>query len=215
MVVSQNAAGNKVDYYLHRRVDLDIFLDPAPSGTHGGTLPATSAVVKTRLRLVLANRAPAAGLSSTAIGPYSSAFRAGENRTFLSVYSPLDFHSARLDGKPFELESARELGRHVYSQYVSIGPKSQRSVTLRMQGVVPLEPGGWYALDLSHQALLYADAMSVAVTVPSGWRIAETIGFDTRTRSRAFGTFRLDTARTVFVRVERTGVAGFWDRLRA
>ena len=214
MVVSQNAAANKVDYYLHRTVDLAISVDPTASGAHGGTLPAESAVVTSQLRLALANHAPAGGLSNTAIGPYSSAFHAGENRTYLSVYSPLDFQSAELDGKPFELESDRELGRHVYSQYVSIGPKSQRSLMLRMQGVVPLAPGGWYALELNHQALLNRDSVKVSVSVPSGWRIAETVGLGTARGARAFGTFHLNRARTVLVRVERTGVAGFWDRLR-
>ena len=209
LVVNQNASGNKVDYYLQRQLDIRVALQPIQDAPTTSTVTArgesapTAAALTTTLRLVLANEAPAGGLSRTAIGPFSSAFRAGENKTFVSIYTPLDFESAQVDGQSSELESARELGRNVYSRFVSIPPKSRRSLTLRLRGAVPIEADGWYSLDLARQAVLNADEVTVEISVPRGWRIAETVGLDAVGSRRAVGRFQLETDRIIRVRVAR------------
>lgn len=204
LVVNQNAAGNKTDYYLSRDVHYRVRLDPR-SGER--------AVVDVELELDLVNGAPASGLSPTVIGPYDERFSPGENRTFLSVYTPFGAQAATLDGDPVPIESAVELGRRVYSVWVSMPPGSAHTLSFELTGEVALGAGGWYALDLLPQPRLVPDPVRVEVEVARGWRVAETIGLDAAGR-RASGTFALDEPRTVWVRLERSGLRGLWDQVR-
>ncbi|HZJ26667.1 MAG TPA: DUF4012 domain-containing protein [Acidimicrobiia bacterium] len=199
MLVNQNAAGNKTDYYLHRSVDAKVRVEPAARGSR--------ARVAMNLTVQLRNDAPAAGLSTTVIGPYDDRFAPGENRSYVSVYSPLGLTDAVLDGQPGALEAERELGRQVYSTFVSIPSGSTSTLELGLEGEVPLGPGGWYALDLGRQATVRADAVRVRVEVPDGYEIADIAGLDAQSPSTAATEIALDEPTTVWVRVVPAGAA--------
>jgi hypothetical protein len=167
LVVTQNAAGNKIDYYLHRRTTYSVTVSPVGSGE--------TASVRGRVTEELANDAPAAGLPKIVIGPYDSRYQPGENLAFVSVYTPHGFGAAQLDGSPALLESARELDRWVYSSFVKIPARSARTLTLNVAGSVRLVDG-WYRLDVLKQPTLRADELVVNVDIPHGWRVAEVYG---------------------------------------
>lgn len=78
LVVNQNGGANKTDYYFSRTTAYDTQLRP-----EGDRLAVSS-----RLRIDMENRSPGEGLPRYIIGPYDDRFQAGENRSFVSVYSP-------------------------------------------------------------------------------------------------------------------------------
>ncbi|HEX2192746.1 MAG TPA: DUF4012 domain-containing protein [Acidimicrobiales bacterium] len=152
-VVSQNAGANKVDSFLERSV------------TYRATVDPESGLVRSEAVVRLENRAPAGGLPAYILGPAVAGAQPGENRSYLSVYSPLELEGAVLDDRPVLMESARELQRNVYSAYVTV--PSGRSVTLRLQlrGTVP--SGVRYRLDVARQPTVVDDQLEVEVHVPS------------------------------------------------
>ena len=137
-VTSSNFAGNKIDYYLNRAVDYRVELRPNQS--------LTRADASANLSVVLDNTAPAEGLPQIVIGPYlQDRFVAGENRTLLSMYSPLTFQHASVDGKPASIAPGRERGRNVYSVFEQVPSRTQKSTTTKLAGPVQLHQG-WYTL---------------------------------------------------------------------
>ena len=90
-----------------------------------------------------------------------------------------------------------------------------RDPTDELGGQVQPDEGGWYRLDLGHQPLVVPGDVDVAISVPKGWRIAETRGLDRRGPRQAEARVRLDGERALLVRVERTGWSAFWHRLTA
>ena len=150
-VVNGNAGGNKLDWFLRRSTRYEARLD---AGT--GRLTA-------RLTVTMRNEAPASGLPGYIIGssrvpPDPS----GVNRTYLSVFSPLALTGARLEGEALLVESEREAGRNVFSQFVVIPPGETRTVTFDLAGVLPA--GRRYRLDLRSQALVVPETVAVEVT---------------------------------------------------
>ena len=90
-VTTSNSGGNKLDYYFNRDVDYRVMLHPTDD------LQAAGATADLAVRMT--NTAPDSGLPSIVIGPFDNRFVAGQNRTFLSLYSGLGFTSAKIDGK--------------------------------------------------------------------------------------------------------------------
>ena len=203
MAVNQNIAANKIDLYLQRRLRYHALVDPS----------SEPARVSGRLEVALQNGAPSRGLPSGVIGPYDNRFAAGENRTYLSLYSPFTSRSASLEGRPVHLDSQSELGRLAHSATVSVPALSSRTVQLELDGRVHLDEGNWYRLDLGHQPLVIPDSVEVSVAVPEGWRIAETRGLQRTGSRQASSQLVLDEGRSLWVRVERTGWSGFRHRL--
>ena len=203
MVVNQNLSANKVDFYLRRTLRYLVTLDPATS-------PAT---LTGQVELVLENQAPPEGLPEGVIGPYDQRFAPGENRTYLSLYTPFPSRSATVDGRPLDLVVQPEQGRLAQSAILSIPALSTRTVRLEVDGDVQLGERGWYRLDLGHQPLIVPDEVEVSITVPGGWRIAETRGLQQVDDGRAGTRFGLEEERSLWVRVERTGWSAFWHRL--
>jgi hypothetical protein len=166
MVINQNAGGNKIDYYLRRQVSYQAQL--VPDGDQFR--------VSGRLRVDMENQAPSDGLPDYVIGPFDSRFEAGENHSYVSLYSPLNLAGARWEGEPLALEAERELGRNVYSAFLSIPAGATRTLEVELEGGLTSLPGGWYELDLLHQPLLVAGRVSAKIEVPDGWRISEVVG---------------------------------------
>ncbi|MGI8795894.1 MAG: DUF4012 domain-containing protein [Acidimicrobiia bacterium] len=192
LVTNQNASANKVDYYLTRRIDYAVELTPDRS--------AVSADLDGRLELRLDNGAPA-GITSFALGPWDERFQPGENRSFVSVYTPLGSTAATLDGLPVPVDPATEIGRNVFSSFLSLPAESSRTFAMDFEGTVALQPGGWYALDLVRQPTLRPDDVSVSVEVPAGWRLAAAEGLEILGPRRAGGRIALHETRQVRVRV--------------
>ena len=151
-VTTANAAGNKIDLFLHRRENYDVQWDPA-----------TGAVTST-LRLTLENTAPASGLPDYVIGN-PIGLPTGTNRSFVSIYSPLALEAARLGDEPVALQSEVEAGRNVYSVFVDIPPGGAVDLELDLSGTIE---GRRYQLDLPVQAFANPDEIAVTVEVAGG-----------------------------------------------
>ncbi|HXF57753.1 MAG TPA: DUF4012 domain-containing protein [Actinomycetota bacterium] len=167
-VVLNNAAGNKVDYYLRQTLRYDVSLEP------GGLASVT-------LRVRLWNGAPRGARPSYALGPHPNVrvggrpLEPGEDRLFLTVYCPrlCSFRSATVDGRPLEVGGYRELGLTVLTSWVSVKPQRSAEVVFRYQvgdvwGEGPT--GGQYRLRLYVQPQLHASG-EVRVIPPPGMEV--------------------------------------------
>jgi UDP-N-acetylmuramyl pentapeptide phosphotransferase/UDP-N-acetylglucosamine-1-phosphate transferase len=205
-VTTSNFAGNKIDYYLERSIDYRVMLTP-DDDREGGRATA-------RLTTVLDNTAPAEGLPEAVIGPFlPNRFAAGENRLLLSMYSPLEFLAATVDGKLTPVAPGKERGRNVYSLIQSIPSHTKKTIETRLAGPVKLHEG-WYTLQVRAQPTLNPDRLNVSVDVPEGWEIDEAPGMDKVFARRV--TASLDQDRTIAFRVHVTpdsGAQNLWDRL--
>jgi UDP-GlcNAc:undecaprenyl-phosphate GlcNAc-1-phosphate transferase len=200
-ITTQNVAANKIDYYLHRSLDYQVTL--TPQATAGKA--AESAQADVEATLALHNAAPASGLPPSIIGPYSAQFRAGEEATYLSLYSELTFGSATLNGAPTSLSSGTELGRNVYSTFIDVDSGKTATLGVSLTGRIPLLPGGWYELDLPHQPSVNPDQVAVVVAVPDGWRVTGVRGGTQSGPGTVRAIFTQSADRSVWVRVAPTG----------
>lgn len=153
-VITQNASGSKIDAFLQRTVRYSAEVD-----AETGRVSATA-------EIELDNRAPSSGEPAYLIGNLVGA-PPGTNRTWLSIYSPLDLVSASVDGIEVELEGSRELGRNVWSAFLDVPPGATASVTVKLTGEVDLSDGR-YRFDLLPQAMANPDQVEVEVTVRGG-----------------------------------------------
>jgi hypothetical protein len=204
LVTTQNAAGNKIDYYLRRRLRYAIRLDP-DAGEGFARLDG-------RLDVTLDNTAPESGLPKTVIGPYDARFAAGENRTYISVYSPMGMTAATLDGKQQPLDSTTELDRNVYAAFLTVPARASRTLTVELAGTAPVDRDGWYTLDLVRQPGVAPDDVSVTIDVPPGWRIAAGHGIKSTSGRRGATQLQLDHTTRVRVRLA-PATDNIWQRL--
>jgi UDP-N-acetylmuramyl pentapeptide phosphotransferase/UDP-N-acetylglucosamine-1-phosphate transferase len=206
LVTTQNASANKVDYYLRRSLNYQVTVDPASDSPQG----VSAARVHGTLTVDLVNTAPDHGHSAEALGPYNPSLQPGENRTFLSLYTPLAVSRGWLDGRPLALEAATELGQHVYSSFVDIPPGATRAVSVALDGTIHLNAGAWYALELPRQPALGTDRVTVALDVPSGWQV------QTNTAGSGWGrhadiTLEAKGPERLRLRIRRTGAVALLD----
>lgn len=142
MVTTQNAAGNKTDYFLKRSFKYEATVKKQGNGV----------AVASTLRVTMRNDAPATGEPKYVIGPHDARFTPGQNRLFFTVYSPFDLDAATIDGKKLSLLEQPELGRRAYSAFVDIPARSSRVIELHLSGVTPHTRR--YILDLVRQPLV-------------------------------------------------------------
>lgn len=162
-VVTQNASGNKIDWFLRRAVDYQAELDPG------------SGEVRSKLRVTMRNEAPATGLPSYVIGSATEPpLPLGANQLYLSVYSPLFLTGARVDGVQLLMESELERNRHVYSAYITIPPGGSATVELDLTGGI--DTTGGYRLGIHRQPFIVPDPVTTSVQVAEGWRIGDGAG---------------------------------------
>jgi hypothetical protein len=193
LVVDQNLAPATIGSSLQRTVAYDVRLQPR-AGRRDATLDG-------RVQVTLENAGPPDGL--------------GENRTTLSVYSPFALVGATLNGTPTAAASHLDLGRSAHSLTVSVPSHQATSVNMDLRGEARLSEDGWYRLDLLRQPSGRPDRVSASVSVPKGWRVAETRDATVSgTGSRRVTFEGTDPApATIWVRVERTGLGRIWDKL--
>ena len=159
-VVNQNSSGNKIDWFLHRKTSYDFTFDPVLGR------------VDARVRVELRNEAPTEGLPDYVIGspsgPAISRTDAGENRSWVSVYTPLELKGAQIDGRPLEMEQGDEFGRRVYSAFVLIPPGGTVALELDLGGLVdPVDSR--YRLLVRSQVLPNPEQVSVRAGFTPGF----------------------------------------------
>jgi hypothetical protein len=205
-VTTQNAAANKLDLYLRR--DVSYRAQVVPAGNREIQLDATVTVG-------LRNDAPPSGLTPYVAGPNAPGIGAGENRTFVSVYTPLQLQSGTIDGAPAATEAGLELGSNVYSRYLQLAPGASTQLALTLSGLEQLEPGGWYELNLPRQPQIDATPTHITLELASGWRFAEARGLKLTKGGRVASLDRpLDHAERLRVRIVRDRGSGLWGRLQ-
>ncbi|MGD9795746.1 MAG: DUF4012 domain-containing protein [Acidimicrobiia bacterium] len=157
-ITFNNANGSKIDDLLDAQADYSV----EPDETTG---EATAT-----LTLTLTNNAPASGLPDVIIGNLVDLPK-GTNSTYLSVYTPLDFTNATVDGESYPFSVNEDNGYLVLSAFVDIPPKSTMVVELSLVGGLDLSDG--YSLVLRTPPT--ARPFRTTVTV-DGTRLAETDG---------------------------------------
>ena len=167
------------------------------------------------LDVTLDNTATAEGLPEIVIGPYDARFDAGENRSLVSIYSPLHVAGTQINGKAVDVSPGTERGRRVYSLYTQIPAQSSSTIDTKLAGDVTLHDG-WYEVNVRHQPTLKPDRVHVSVDVPKGWHIDKAPGMDRPFAGRATATLLLDKSTTFRVHMVRdTGTWDLWGRLEA
>jgi Protein of unknown function (DUF4012) len=164
MPVGVNAAGNKLDTFLKRRLRWEVRL--APDGA-----AAASA------RLSLHNGVPGLHLPRYVIGPYDHRFEAGEQRQYQSLYvaGGYGFTAATENGHPVHASSQGELGATVLSRYISVpaGRTKTLGFELRRPGAAEVVDGQLrYRLLVRPQPVVNPDRLDLVVRAPAGWRFA-------------------------------------------
>ena len=149
-VVTQNASEDKGDWYLTRSISYSADFDPSTGG------------VTSRLALAIHNSAPASGEPEYILG--GSLTPQGYDRQWVSIYTPLALASASLAGRPVTLQRERELGRNVYSGYVTIPPGGSQTLSVALYGVLAGAPS--YRLDVGYQPASHPDSLVVRVDEP-------------------------------------------------
>lgn len=165
-IVQNNGAGNKVDYYLDRRIRYTVRLGA------GGRAEGT-------VEVFLENDAPPFGPPRYVIGPYPGASEAGENVAFLSTYcaARCRLREAVRNGRRIEVYPGTELGWTFYRDYLRI--PSRGSASLRLE--VALEDvwaevpgGGTYRLTFLDQPTVRPSQLEVRVVPPPGAAVSST-----------------------------------------
>jgi len=205
-LTTSNAAGNKIDYYQQRDVDYRVKLTPNDD--------ASKAIAKAQFITTLENTAPAEGLPQIVIGPFDQRFVAGESRNFVSLYSPLEFVDAGIDGNFTTVAPNREQGHNVVSFYAEMLAKQSKTITANLAGILELHDG-WYSVQIRHQPTLNPDRVHVSVDVPKGWKIDQAPGMELPFSRRASVSFLQMKDATYRVHLVRdTGTWDLWQRLQ-
>jgi len=149
-VITQNANGNKIDWFLRRTLD------------YRPTYHRETGALSAKLTVTLENAAPPAGLADILIGSEAKPpLPQGTNRLYLSVYTPLGLAAAHLGGAKITMESEIEAGRKVYSTYVDVPPRARMVLELDLAG--SLTPAPEYRIDLHAQNLVTPDRVTVTL----------------------------------------------------
>jgi hypothetical protein len=127
-ITFNNAAGNKIDYYLDAEATYAVDAD------------AGSSTARAELSLTLTNNAPTDGEPGYVIGnlvglPESS------NRTWVSVFSQLPVTDVRLDGQPVAIEIGAEADYFVTSAFITLGAGESATLTMTMDGRLDVTDG--------------------------------------------------------------------------
>jgi len=159
-VVTNNGGANKLDAYLRRSI------------VYEGVVDEPSGELRTTVTVRLANDAPDDLPPDAGGNPFG--LPKGTNRSYLSIYSLLEFNLAELEGVPVGMEVEQELGWNVYSRFVEIPPGGEIELRLGFSGTVP--EGTPYELLLRSQALTYPDVARVDIRTTDGEILVQSHG---------------------------------------
>jgi Protein of unknown function (DUF4012) len=162
MAVGNNAGGNKLDAFLHRRLDWRVRL-------------AADGSARAALSLTLRNAVPPRPLPRYIVGPYDRRFRPRVNEQIQTLYvdGGYGFTRASLNGRRVGAEAQAELGALALTQRVAVGGGGAATLGYRLQRPDAADRVGLdrlrYRLLLRPQATRWPDRARVAVTAPDGW----------------------------------------------
>ena len=140
---------NKIDYFLHRSIDLDTTIDPATSR------------VDSDVTIELRNDAPGSGLPAYIIGN-DNGEPTGTNGMYFSIYTSFDLTGATLDGQPVRLLPQPDRGMRVFSRGITIPPGGTSILRFHLGGVIPPSAEG-YTFALPHQPTVNEDHLRFTV----------------------------------------------------
>jgi hypothetical protein len=170
-VVINNAAANKVDYYLSEEVRYEVALGPE------GTATATATVL-------LGNDAPAGRPRSYSLGPSNPTrdagldLESGENRAWAAAYCPSRCRLASIGGTgEFLLEKHQEQGLTVFAGFAQIKPQSSAELRLALELEDVWEgdqTGGVYRLRLQGQPMARPALVTLEIRAPEGMNVVWT-----------------------------------------
>lgn len=157
LVVGQNAAGNKVDYYARRRISLSIELDNTPG-------------YRRQVEIRTDNYSPASGLPRGLIGPFGDlSDPAGLNRSYLTLFTPggTTLLEARKNGVATnQIEEHTERGLVGFSNMVETPALTSSTLSFTTRGT--MTESGVYRLRAQHQPGLTPDALELEIVLPRG-----------------------------------------------
>lgn len=152
-VVFNNAAANKIDVYLERRL------------TYRATVDQITGQVDGQLELTLTNTAPATGLPEAVIGNLINQ-PAGTSRSLVSFYTALPVLSASHDGEPLTLVEGREQGWNTAMAPVTLPPGGSTTIVLALGGQLNLASG--YTLSTRPQPIVLPEQHDLLVISTAG-----------------------------------------------
>jgi hypothetical protein len=155
-VAVQDAAADKIDWYLRRSTTDQVRYDPS------------TGEVQSTLTLRFANLAPSSGRPSYVIGA------GGTSHLLVTVYTPLHFVSGLDGSRTLLVGSARVMGRFAYSASIEVPPGGSETLVLHLADY--LGSGARYHLRLAEQPAVAPDGVSLTVEPTSGWRATTTSG---------------------------------------
>lgn len=151
MVIRQNAAGNKLDYYVSSTIRYDVWL--RRDGTGLATLGVT-----------LKNDAPSSGLPDYVIGRRLPQDPPGLTRTWVSAYAPAAAAVTQFAGPSGPtVEPGGELGHAVYSWFQAAAPGHSTRARLELTLPRVVDQRGRYRLLVQAQPTLNPARLIVRV----------------------------------------------------
>ena len=127
-IAFNNAAGNKIDYYLDA------------SAAYAVTADAATSTATATLDVTLTNNAPTNGEPNYVIGNLIG-LDDGHNRTWVSIFSKLPVTNVTLNGLPVDTEIGTEAGYFVMSAFVALAPGETSSLRFEMTGRIDIADG--------------------------------------------------------------------------
>ena len=171
-IVFNNAAGNKIDYYL----------DAAASYT--ATADASTSMGAANLQLTLTNGAPANGEPNYVIGNLVGMAQ-GSNRTWVSIFTKMPVTDVTLNGLPIDIELGAEAGYFVASVFVALGPGESGVLDMAMAGRLDIADG--YTLAMRTPPTVAPTTVDVSAT----WLDADGVAHSLSEARRDPGTMTL------------------------
>lgn len=162
-VVQANGAPTKLDTYLTRDVDYSVRVLDIETGQMEATVTIDLAYE------------PPADAPEYVIGgtdPYSDWQGLpldGSTRTLLSIYTPHELRTLRVNGEVTAASVQLEYGywRHLTS--IDLAPGERATVEFDVAGTINLSSGYW--LTVANQPLVNDDVLTVTVAPPPGWNV--------------------------------------------
>jgi hypothetical protein len=191
-VVSENATGNKIDWFLRRDIRYTVNLDPDKRSAIGD------------LRVTFRNTAPPNGLPDYIIGGKIEGLQRGASRQIVVLLRPgqNELGGIAVDEKVATLVAEREGDFRAYRTTVEVPPRARSQLLARSfvpNAFIGRGDERVYRLHVLRQPVANPDFAEIEIAVPAGW---ETIG-----QNRYLGDLTQDVV--LEVRVKRT-VAGSW-----
>jgi len=163
-VVGNNFDGNKIDWYLSRKVSYDVTLHPS------------TGEARSHLDVDLHNDAPSSGVPDYVIGSLSPQAARGTNRQLLVILRTHGDDPISVTNAGTSTQVSRDAEQELvgYHDVLNIPPHASTAIRATLVTANALAGNGrdrTYILDVLSQPTVRADAVSIAVHVPRGWSV--------------------------------------------